>query len=119
MDKNLWCPYWINNAELCKSGDSGIQNCPRVAACLENFYIPEIQYATCPNEGCIFNRNLEPPPDGSVAVYDRTQGGFFEGDICTYIIENPSTSDFNDVMNLRIEMFWHCFPVLIKGTSVN
>ena len=75
---------------------------------------------TCPNEddGCVFDRNLEPPADGSVALYDKTVGEFFERDICTFIIENPSSSDFNDVMNLRIEWFRNCFPVLIKGTSV-
>ena len=45
-------------------------------------------------------------------------GQFFDRDICTFIIENPSSSDFNDMMNLRIEYFKDCFPVLIKGTSL-
>ena len=75
---------------------------------------------TCPNEenGCVFDRNLQPPEDGSVALYEKMTGQFFDRDICTFIIENPSSSDFNDMMNLRIEYFKDCFPVLIKGTSL-
>ena len=75
---------------------------------------------TCPNEenGCVFDRNLQPPADGSVALYEKMTGQFFDRDICTFIIENPSSSDFNDMMNLRIEYFKDCFPMLIKGTSL-
>ena len=120
MDKNLWCPTSNYKAGFCCSGVDGIQSCPRATACSDDFDIPELQYMTCPNEdnGCVFDRNLEPPSDGSVALYEKTLGEFYERDICTFSIENPSSSDFNDVMNLRIEWFRDCFPVLIKGTSV-
>lgn len=46
-------------------------------------------------------------------------GSFFERDVCTFIIENPAASDFNDIMNLRVEYYDRCFPILIKGTSMN
>ena len=75
---------------------------------------------TCPNEdsGCVYDRNLTPPPDGSTEIYEKMTGSFFERDVCTFIIENPPSSDFNDVMYLRMEYFQHCFPVLIKGSSL-
>lgn len=120
MDKNLWCPISSFKAGFCCSGIDGILNCPRETACSDDFDIPELQYMTCPNEdnGCVYDRNLKPPPDGSTAVYEKMTGEFFERDVCTFIIENPGSSDFNDIMYLRIEYFQHCFPVLIKGPSL-
>ena len=43
---------------------------------------------TCPNEdsGCIFDRNLTPPVDGSTALYEKMTGEFFERDVCTFIV---------------------------------
>ena len=120
MDENLWCPTSNYKAGFCCSGIDGIPNCPRATACSDDFDIPELQYMTCPNEdsGCVYDRNLKPPPDGSVEVYEKLTGQFFERDVCTFIIENPSGSDFNDIMYLRMEYFENCFPVLIKGESL-
>jgi len=46
------------------------------------------------------------------------EGTFYERDVCTFIIENPGASDFNDIMNIRIEYAKNCFPILVKGTSL-
>ena len=105
MDKNLWCPNWNYNTGFCCSGDDGIRSCPRASACSDDIDIPELQYMTCPHDGCVFTRNLEQQSDGSVSLYDKLQGEFLEGHMCAFIIENPSSSDVNKVINLRIEMF--------------
>ena len=59
---------------------------------------------TCPNEdsGCLFDRDLTPPLDGEER-YEKLSGEFFERDVCTFVVKNPSATDFNDMMYLQIE----------------
>ena len=74
----------------------------------------------CPNEdGCFYERNIAPENDGTVELYNEQVGGeFFINDVCSFIIKNPSSSDFNDLMKIRVEHYENCYPVLIKGVNL-
>ena len=75
---------------------------------------------TCPNEdsGCIYDRDMSPPVDGSVLKIEKLTGEFFERDVCTFFIKNPTSSDYNDMTYLQIEYQLNCFPVLIRANSL-
>lgn len=74
----------------------------------------------CPNEvGCMFTRTLMPNTNGQDDLYEQTQGQFRLGDICSFKIGNPASSDLNDMMYLRTEYFYNTRGVLFKGTSLS
>jgi len=59
----------------------------------------------CPNEesACFYDRNLAPENDGTKVLYNEQVGGeFFIDDVCSFIIKNPSSSDLNDMMYLKV-----------------
>lgn len=74
----------------------------------------------CPNEreGCGTERFLAPRTDGVDERLELVGGTFLKGDLCNYKITNPSVSDLNDIMSLRIESFRKSSAVLIKGPSI-
>ena len=45
-------------------------------------------------------------------------GTFLKGDTCNFKVTNPYSSDYNDMMYLRVEYYTRCFPILIKGESL-
>ena len=120
LDSNLWCPTSNYKAGYCCSGVD-VTSCPRATTCSDSYIgFPELQYMTCPNEdtGCIYDRNMSPPLDGTDLVIEKLTGEFFERDVCTFIIKNPSSSDLNDMTYLQVEYQLNCFPVLIKAPSL-
>ena len=73
----------------------------------------------CPNElGCLFARTLVPPTNGAEKLYENIEGKFQIGDLCSYKIAIPSSTDLNDIMYLRIEYLHNTKAVLIKGNSL-
>lgn len=116
---HLWCPTSNYKAGFCCSGLE-VATCPRATTCSDDFELPELQYMLCPNEdGCFYDRNIAPETDDSVEIYNEQIGGeFFIDDVCSFIIKNPSSSDFNDLMKIRVEYYENCEPVLVKGTSL-
>jgi len=73
----------------------------------------------CPNElGCSFSRFLTPKTSGEPELFEMFDGTFLLGDLCNFKITNPSKSDMNDVMYIRLEYYARCKPILIKGESL-
>ena len=72
----------------------------------------------CPNEaGCMFDRTLTPPLDGTTKLYENLHGEFLMGDICSFKVAIPPSSDLNDLMYIRTEFLSDCSATLIKGTT--
>lgn len=87
--------------------------------CSDAFVFPEIQYMLCPNElGCQFARTLVPPTNGAEKIYEQLDGRFQRGDVCSYKISIPSSTDLNDMMYVRIEYLDKAKGTLIKGSSL-
>ena len=87
--------------------------------CSDEFSFIEIQYMLCPNElGCLFARTLVPPTNGAEKLYENIEGKFQLGDLCSYKIAIPSSTDLNDMMYLRIEYLHNADATLIKGNSL-
>jgi len=73
----------------------------------------------CPNElGCLFARTLVPPTNGAEKLYENIEGKFQLGDLCSYKIAIPSSTDLNDIMYLRVEYLHNAKAILIKGNSL-
>ena len=74
----------------------------------------------CPNEaGCTFNRFLAPQTNGKEDLYEMFDGVFVLNDICNFKITNPSLTDLNDVMYLRLEYVARAKAILVKGQSLD
>jgi hypothetical protein len=72
----------------------------------------------CPNEaGCMFDRTLTPPADGTSKLYENLKGVFLLGDVCSFKIQIPQTADLNDMMYIRVEFLSDATATLIKGTT--
>lgn len=59
-----------------------------------------------------------PKIDGSEDLFEMFNGTFLIGDTCNFRIANPSTSDLNDMMYLRVEYFKNSKALLVKGSSL-
>ena len=73
----------------------------------------------CPNErGCLFKRTLVPATNGADKLYENIEGKFQLGDLCSYKIAIPSSTDLNDIMYVRLEYLHNAKATLIKGNSL-
>ena len=73
----------------------------------------------CPNEiGCLFARTLSPPTNGADKLYENIEGKFQKGDLCSYKISIPSSTDNNDMMYLRVEYMHNAKATLVKGKNL-
>ena len=73
----------------------------------------------CPNElGCLFARTLVPPTNGAEKLYENIEGKFQLGDLCSYKIAIPTSTDLNDIMYMRIEYLHNAKATMIKGNSL-
>ena len=87
--------------------------------CSNEFEFKEIKYMLCPNEmGCLFARTLQPPTNGAEKLYENLEGKFQKGDLCSYKISIPDSTDLNDVMYVRVEYMNGAKATLIKGKSL-
>ena len=113
---NKWCPTTNYQSGYCCEP---FETCPKASLCSDAFEITEIKYMLCPNElGCLFARTLIPPTNGAVKVYENLEGKFQLGDLCSYKISIPSSTDLNDVMYMRVEYLNGAKATLIKGDSL-
>ena len=114
---HLWCPTANYQSGYCCTEN---ENCPKPGGiCSDSFEIPEFQYMLCPNEiGCLFSRTLTPPTNEAQKLYEQLDGRFQQGDLCSFKITIPSSSDINDMMYLRIEYLNNAKATLIKGASL-
>lgn len=72
----------------------------------------------CPNEGgCLFDRVLSPPLDGKTKLYENLSGVFRIGDVCSFKIQIPESTDLNDMMFIRIEYLSDATATLIRGST--
>lgn len=87
--------------------------------CSNEFKYNEISYMLCPNElGCLFARTLVPPTNGAEKIYEQIEGKFQLGDLCSYKIAIPTSTDLNDIMYVRVEYMSGAKAILIKGSSL-
>lgn len=87
--------------------------------CHDELPVKDMWPMVCPNEsGCTFSRNLTPKTNGAEDLFEMFDGTFLIGDVCNFRIANPSVSDLNDLMYIRVEYFKNCKATLVKGTSL-
>ena len=111
-----WCPTSNYQSGYCCNE---FETCPRAVMCSDEFQFTEIMYMLCPNElGCLFARTLVPPTNGNEKLYENIEGKFQLGDLCSYKIAIPSSTDLNDMMYLRIEYLHNAKATLIKGYNL-
>jgi len=111
-----WCPTSNYQQGYCCSPN---EVCPRATACSDEFDFSEISYMLCPNElGCLFSRTLVPPTSGAKKTYEQIEGKFQLGDLCSYKIAIPSSTDLNDMMYITIEYLSNARAYLIKGNNL-
>ena len=65
----------------------------------------------------MFDRSLSPPLDGTSKLYENLHGKFLKGDVCSFKIAIPQSTDLNDMMYLKAEYLADCTATLIKGTT--
>ena len=111
-----WCPTSNYQSGYCCNE---FETCPRASMCSDEFKFVEIQYMLCPNElGCLFARTLVPPSNGAEKLYENIEGKFQKGDLCSYKVSIPSSTDLNDMMYMRVEYLHNTKATLIKGNSL-
>jgi len=59
-----------------------------------------------------------PPTNGAVKIYEQLDGRFQRGDVCSYKINSPSSTDLNDMMYVSIELLHNTKATLVKGSSL-
>ena len=117
-DEKRWCPTSNYSSGYCCEGKEW-NSCPRAGMCSDEFELYQIQYWLCPNEdACTFSRNLAPNTNGQEKVYEQTKGKFYRGDLCSFKVAIPYTTDLNDVMYFRIEYLYNTKAILIKGENL-
>jgi len=62
---------------------------------------------------------LSPSSSGKEVLWEKIDGTFVRGDLCSFQITNPSQSDLNDVMSIRIEFLDRTNAWLLKGESID
>lgn len=113
----IWCPTSDKISGYCCTLT---ENCPRAGDCSTDYQLLEFQYMLCPNEnGCVFDRSLMPPLDGTKKLYQNLIGVFLLGDVCSFKVAIPPSTDLNDIMYIRAEYLSDCTATLIKGTTFN
>ena len=114
--RTKWCPTVNYQSGYCCEE---FENCPKASLCSNEFEFNEIRYMLCPNGvGCLFARTLVPPTNEAEKIYEQLEGRFVLGDLCSYKISIPTSTDNNDVMYVRIEFMRGTKATLIKGNSL-
>lgn len=111
----VWCPTSTKVSGYCCELT---ENCPRAGGCSVDYQYLEFQYMLCPNEaGCKFDRVLDPPADGKQKMYENMDGVFRIGDVCSFKIQIPESTDLNDMMYVRVEYLSYATATLITGQT--
>lgn len=110
-----WCPDSnFANGYCC----TDVSTCPRNGKCSSDYNDIQVKYSLCPDENsCRLPRTMAPTLDGQSFTYSNKAHLMQLGELCTFKISNPASSDFNDIMYIKFENLTDVDAYLLKGSE--